>query len=74
MTSEAATIVARREKGYRFDLQRLTGDYDNPTVYPFGYLRPAHTQCYWLRREQQVRTLLDTAYPASLASLPTCTN
>ncbi len=74
MTSEAATIVARREKGYRFDLQRLTGDYDNPTVYPFGYLRPAHTQCYWLRREQQVRTLLDTGYPASEGSLPSCTN
>jgi hypothetical protein len=71
-TTEAHAIVTRREPHYRYDLDRLTGVYQNPTVYGFGYLRPAHTQCYWLRREQQVRTLLDTGFPASVASLPTC--
>jgi hypothetical protein len=73
-TTEARAIVARREPHYRYDLDRLTGTYQNPTVYPFGYLRPAHTQCYWIRREQQVRSLLDTGFPASIASLPSCTD
>ena len=39
----------QRGFGYRFDLDRETGAYDNPTVYGFGYLRQAHTQCYWSR-------------------------
>jgi hypothetical protein len=71
-TTEAATIVARREKGYRFDLDRLTGTYQNATIYPFGYLRPSHSQCYWKRREQQVRDLLDTGSPSPISSLPNC--
>jgi hypothetical protein len=72
LTQEAANIVARREPYYRFDLTRLTGVYDNPTIYGFGYLRPAHTQCYWQRREQQVRALLDNGVPESFSSLPSC--
>ncbi|MFT3766863.1 MAG: hypothetical protein QM820_15300 [Minicystis sp.] len=55
LTTEAAKIVARREKNYRFDAEKLTGSYFNPTIYNFGYLRPAHSQCYWRRREIQVR-------------------
>jgi len=47
---EAKAIIARREGGYRFDLDRLTADYASPTVYGFGYLRAAHTVCYWDRR------------------------
>ncbi len=73
-TKEAAAIVARREKHYRFDLARVTGLYANPTIYGFGYLRPAHTQCYWTRREQQVRTLLDSGVPATAVALPSCQN
>ncbi|APR82360.1 Hypothetical protein A7982_07709 [Minicystis rosea] len=72
LTPEAAKIIARREKHYRFDAERLTGLYENPTIYNFGYLRPAHTQCYWRRREQQVRDLIDTGVPAPIASLPGC--
>jgi hypothetical protein len=72
LTTEAGTIVARREAHYRFPLERLTGAYDNPTIYPFGYLRPSHGQCYWKRREQQVRDLLDTGSPSTVASLPPC--
>jgi hypothetical protein len=74
LTTEAATIIARREKQYRFDLDRVTGVYMNPTVYGFGYLRPAHTQCYWHRREQQVRDLLDTGSPTPISALPACQN
>jgi hypothetical protein len=74
LTSEAAAIVARREPHYRFDLARVTSVYQNPTIYDFGYLRPSHTQCYWTRREQQVRTLLDTGYPEAIAVLPACTD
>jgi hypothetical protein len=72
LTEEAAKIVARREKGYRFPVEQLTGQAPNATIYPFGYLRPSHTQCYWKRREIQVRTLLDEGGPASIASLPQC--
>lgn len=72
LTKEAGTIVARREKGYRFDVERLTGLYQSPTIYNFGYLRPAHTQCYWTRREIQVRDLLDSGSPTPIASLPSC--
>jgi hypothetical protein len=74
LTKEAARIVARREPHYRFDLDRLTGVYNNPTVYPFGVLRPSHTQCYWRRQEQQVRYLLDEGAAAPIATLPSCTD
>ena len=64
--------MARRERHYRFDVERLTGLHGSPTIYNFGYLRPAHTQCYWTRRELQVRELLDSGSPAPIAALPTC--
>lgn len=69
---EARAIVTRREAHYRFDVDRLTAAYPNPTIYGFGYLRPAHTLCYWERREQQVRTIVDEGVPAGIAALPTC--
>jgi hypothetical protein len=72
ITAQAAQVVARREAGYRFDLERVTGAYDNPTVYGFGYLRQAHTQCYWSRRETQVSFLLENGVPEGLSSLPSC--
>ena len=72
VTALAASIVARREKGYRFDVDRLTAHYDNPTIYSYGYLRQAHTQCYFTRREAQVQAILDTGVPANFLALPTC--
>ncbi len=74
VTGEARAVIARREAHYRFDLSREVDAYSNPTVYGFGYLRPAHTACYWVRREQQVRTLLDTGFPAGIIALPTCSD
>jgi len=70
--ARAAKVVARREKGYRFDLHRMVDDYKNLTIYPFGYLRTAHNLCFWERQEQQASTLIDTGYPASIAKLPSC--
>jgi hypothetical protein len=72
LTDVAAQVVARREAGYRFDLDRETGAYANPTIYAYGYLRQAHTQCYWRRREEQVSYLLANGGPEGLSSLPNC--
>jgi hypothetical protein len=72
ITSQAASVIADRESHYRFDLERVTGVYTNPTVYGFGYLRPAHTQCYWHRREQQVTYLIQNGVAEGFSSLPSC--
>jgi hypothetical protein len=74
VTSQAGAVITGRESHYRFDLQRDTGQYDNPTIYPFGYLRPAHTLCYYTRREAQVSFILQNGTAAPLAGLPSCTN
>lgn len=72
LTGEAAKVIARREAKYRFDPNVVAGAYDNPTIYAFGYLRQAHTQCFWTRREAQVQYLLENGGPAGLLSLDTC--
>jgi hypothetical protein len=72
LTQQALSVVAHREAGYRFDLSRNVDDYANPTIYPFGYLRQAHTLCYWTRREEQVQTILDTGQPEPVGVLPGC--
>lgn len=71
-TDEAKVVIEEREKGYRFDLERLTGAYDNPTFYPFGYLRQAHTQCLWHRREQFARLIIEEGALNSTSDVPTC--
>jgi hypothetical protein len=45
----AAAVVQRRASDYRFDAARLVESWENPTAYDFGYLRQAHTLCYWHR-------------------------
>ena len=72
VTATAAQVIARREAGYRFDLDRETGVYANTTIYAYGYLRPAHTQCYWSRREEQVSFLLENGVAEGVFSLPNC--
>lgn len=71
-TEEAKAVIEEREKGYRFDLARLTGAYDNPTFYPFGYLRQAHTQCLWKRREEFARLIIEENALNSTSDVPTC--
>ncbi len=73
-TSLAGKVVARREPHYRFPLHDLVDAYPNVTAYAFGYLRTAHTLCYWTRQEMQVETLLETGSPAGVSALPGCTN
>jgi hypothetical protein len=72
VTAVAAQVVARREAGYRFDLTRETGVYANTTIYGYGYLRQAHTQCYWSRREEQVSFLMQNGVAEGIFSLPSC--
>jgi len=73
VTTQAATTIAAREQGYRFDVDRLTASYANITRYPFGYLRQSHTQCYWRRQEEQARTVIeDGSTRPSIAGLPSC--
>jgi hypothetical protein len=72
VTDAAAQIIARREAGYRADVDLVTGTEANPTIYAYGYLRQAHTQCYWRRREEQVNYLLQNGAPEGLISLPSC--
>jgi hypothetical protein len=74
ITDQAAQVIAGREAQYRFDVQREAGQYVNPTIYSFGYLRQAHTQCYWHRREDQVAFILQNGTAESLLSLRSCAN
>lgn len=72
ITSRAAEVIAAREKGYRFDVDRLTAAYQNLTVYEFGYLRQSHTQCTWKRREEQAKRIVDEGLIGSTTGLPSC--
>lgn len=71
-TERAKVVIEEREKSYRFDLERLTGAYYNPTFYPFGYLRQAHTQCLWRRRDQFARLIIEENVLGSTSDVPTC--
>ncbi|MGO8993763.1 MAG: hypothetical protein ACLQVI_10580 [Polyangiaceae bacterium] len=73
-STTAAAVVARREAYYRFDVATLTSDYANPTIYQYGYLRQAHTQCYFHRREDQVQSFLQNGTAAAILGLRTCDN
>jgi hypothetical protein len=71
-SATAATVIARREAHYRFDVGTLTNHYVNPTIYPYGYLRQAHTQCFFHRREDQVQAFLDGGAAAPILGLRSC--
>ena len=72
LRAEGLAVVARREAAYRFDVHRLVDPGPNPTIYPFGYLLPAHDLCYWVRQEDQVRSLLDNGSPQPIGSRRSC--
>lgn len=71
---QAAVVVARREQGYRYDVEELSAAYENFTRYEFGYLRQPHTQCLWLRQEDQVAYLIEHGQAAPPFELRTCQN
>lgn len=73
ITERAKDVILEREKHYRFDVERLTAAYDNPTVYKFGYLRQAHTQCLWRRQDEQARRIVEENLIGSKPTgLPSC--
>lgn len=65
----AAPVIARRE-GALWDgsSRRLIDDAANPTVYHYGYLRDAHSLCFWRRELIQLRNFLTQ----SNEDLPNC--
>jgi hypothetical protein len=73
ITGQAAKVIARREAAYRFDKERLTGAYENPTIYKFGYLRQAHTQCLWRRQEEQAAFVIANGTGPSPFAVRPCT-
>lgn len=74
LTLSAKAVIDGRAPFYRFDPERLIGAYSNPTIYKFGYLRQAHTQCLWLRQEEQVAFILETGAGPSAFDVRACTN
>lgn len=70
----AEKVITDQAKRYRFDVERLTGAYKNPTRYPFGYLRQAHTVCFWHRQEAQAKSVVEDGEAAPLQSLRSCTD
>jgi hypothetical protein len=69
---KAKAVVARRERSYRFDAPRLVDGYENPTIYKFGYLRQAHTLCFWRRPQEQALQVIEKRSAKSVLELPTC--
>ncbi|HZF51112.1 MAG TPA: hypothetical protein VE093_20780 [Polyangiaceae bacterium] len=74
ITDEAAKVIARREASYRFEKERLVGAYENPTIYKFGYLRQAHTQCLWRRQEEQAAFVIANGVGPSPFAVRPCTD
>jgi hypothetical protein len=72
LRASAALVVTNREQHYRFPVDQLTAAYPNPTAYPFGYLRQAHTLCYWKRQHEQAAHLVDKGSVKLFATLPGC--
>jgi len=72
ITAQAKAVIQAREAMYRFDVERLTGFYSNPTFYSFGYLRQAHTQCFYRRREEFARLIIEENVLGSTSDVPTC--
>jgi len=68
----AGSVIKNRESHYRFDIQRMVGSYSNPTIYPFGYLKQAHTQCLWKRQEKQAEIIIKTLRAPLLVEIPAC--
>ncbi len=72
---EAKVVIEERSKSYRFDVGRLTNGYANTTNYAFGYLRQAHTQCFWHRQNEQARRIIEEDLINALPTgLPSCLN
>ncbi|MBI2393280.1 MAG: hypothetical protein HYV09_27095 [Deltaproteobacteria bacterium] len=72
LTGSARSVLERRAKGYRFSFDALASAGKNPTIYPFRYLRQAHAQCFWVRREEQVAWILENDEAPPFEKMPSC--
>lgn len=69
--AKAASVIGRRESGYRFAAAKLVEKLDNPTIYDWGYLRQAHLLCYWDRQALQAENWVEYQ-STGFVGLPTC--
>lgn len=69
--AKAASVIGRRERGYRFDATKLVEKFDNATIYDWGYLRQAHLLCYWDRQALQAENWVEYQ-STGFVGLPTC--
>lgn len=61
LLDEAKEVVAHRHAHLAYpDPAQLTAPGDNPTIYPFGYLRQADTLCLWRREWVKAENVLGT--------------
>ena len=56
--AEAGSIVEGRHADLHGPDWILSEDFENPTIYPFGYLAAPNTLCYWRRELAQASNLL----------------
>lgn len=69
----AAAVIARREAGYRFPVEKLVEPFENASSYQWGYLRQAHLLCFWDRQAMQATNWVE--YGAfGFVGLPTCSD
>lgn len=55
----AKGVVLRRYKGFFYPSPSLlVNPVSNPTIYQFGYLKQAHTLCFWEREMKELKLLL----------------
>ncbi|MCA9653542.1 MAG: hypothetical protein KC501_26735 [Myxococcales bacterium] len=71
---QARAVVARRHAALWSPIpQLLLESWDNPTLYPYGYLEKADTLCYWERELVELGNALDgtnSAVPACIELAP----
>jgi hypothetical protein len=70
--ARAGQVIQNQEKLYRYDLNRYIHSEPNETIYPFGYLKQAHTLCYWERPAKQAEYVVLKGKAATISDLPNC--
>ncbi len=74
LREQAKGVIENRAKYYRVDVERVATSYSNHTIYPFGYLKQAHTLCLWERQHKQAEYVIQNKTKPPLSQLPSCIN
>ena len=61
ITSQVIETVGIHEAGYRYPIELLGREKDSLTSYQYGYLYETSTAYFWVRRDEQLETFLDSA-------------